>query len=111
MIQLLKNFRSKDGLTAMAIAAAILLAPEVVHAAANSDEWVKPATGLIDALRSGLMQIGAVVIGLVIIGRGIYIASTGNPDIGKLAMVIFGGVLIMAGPKSMALLLEIAQAS
>ncbi len=91
-------------LTTLSLFAVVLLMPEVAHA--QNSEWVKPATGLIEALRSGLVQIGAIVIGLAVIGVGIYITFSGEPNFKRLGMIIFGGLLIIAGPESIALLLE-----
>lgn len=74
--------------------------------AQGSDEWVKPATGLIEALRSGLVTVGALVVGLMVVGRAIFMVFSGNPDWQKIGVVILGGVLIMAGPAAIAALLE-----
>ncbi len=90
--------------TSLALIVALCLIPEI--ASANSDEWIKPATGLIDALRSGLVKIGALVVGLAIVGRGIFMALSGNPDWSKIGIMILGGIFIMAGPTAIAALLE-----
>jgi conjugal transfer pilus assembly protein TraA len=94
--------------TTLTIAAVIIFAPEIAFAQ-SSDEWVKPASDLIDALRSGLVTAGALIVGLAVVARGIWIAMSGNPEWQKIGMIIMGGVMIMAGPKVMAALLEVAQ--
>ncbi len=78
--------------------------------AQTSDEWVKPMTGLVDSLRGGAVTIGALIVGLAVVIRGIMMALSGNPDWSKIGMVIVGGVLIMAGPSAIAALLTAAQA-
>lgn len=91
------------------LSAVFVLAPEIAVAAQASADWVKPATGLIESLQSGLVQAGAVLVGLAVVARGIFIAVSGNPDWQKIGMVIFGGVLIMTGPKIITTLLELAK--
>ena len=79
-------------------------------ALAQSDgEWVKPAEGIIKALQSGLVTAGLALAGVGIIALGIWGAVTGRMDWGRFGYVILGGVLVMAGPRVIAALLEIAR--
>ena len=79
-------------------------------AMAQSDgEWVKPAEGIIKALQSGLVTAGLALADVGIIALGIWGAVTGRMDWGRFGYVILGGVLVMAGPRVIAALLEIAR--
>lgn len=91
----------------LGLAAALVLIPDLAMAA--DDDWVKPGTSLIDTLQSGLVTIGALVVGIGVIGVGLWAAATGHLDLKRLAMVIIGGILIMAGPAMIAAMLERAQ--
>jgi hypothetical protein len=86
----------------------ILIAGDA-HAA--NDDWVKPGVGLVETLQSGLVTFGALFVGLAVIGFAIYTAAQsvlgdGRVNWGKLFTIIIAGVLIMAGPSMMALLLQ-----
>lgn len=89
------------------VAAFIAIFPDIAIAA--DDDWVKEGTSLIDTLRSGLVTIGALVVGIGVIVVGIWAAATGRLDWLRLAMTILGGILIMSGPAMAAALLERAQ--
>ena len=97
-----------SALTTMAIIAVTIFTPEVALAQ-GSDEWVKPATDLIDTLKSGVVVIGTALVGIAVMGYGIYTIWGDNPNFKRLAMIVLGGAMIVAGPHIMAGLLEIAQ--
>ena len=78
---------------AAAVAALAILEP--AHA---QDGWESPATDLIETLNSGLVKIGAVLIGVAIIAFGMWGALTARIDWMRLAMILIGGGLVMAGP-------------
>ena len=99
-----------SALSTMAIIAVAILVPEVALAQ-GSDEWVKPATDLIDTLRSGVVLIGTGLVGIAVMGYGIYTIWGDNPNFKRLGMIVLGGAMIVAGPYVMAGLLEIAQQS
>ena len=77
--------------------------------AQSQEEWVKPASALLEALESGFVQIGAIGIGIAVIAFGIWTTFTGEPNWKKLFGMIFGGILIMTGPEAIRALLESAQ--
>jgi type IV secretory pathway VirB2 component (pilin) len=81
------------------------LTPELAFAA---EDWVKPATDLVETLRSGVVQIGAVLVGLGVVAIGVWMGVTGRGEWQRLGYVIAGGILVMAGPEAIAKLLEIA---
>jgi len=88
--------------------ALIVAFPNAVKATSSGD-WTKPATGIIDTLSSGLVTIGALVVGLAVVGYGIWQALQPEPNFKRLGMIIFGGVCIMAGPQAVAAILQAAQ--
>jgi type IV secretory pathway VirB2 component (pilin) len=75
-------------------------------AIAANDAWVQPATELLDVLEGGLVSIGAPIIGIGIIGLGLWSSLAGNMDWKRLGFVILGGILVMAGPAALRALLE-----
>lgn len=75
-------------------------------AAASSSDWVQPAVTIIESLRSGVVTVGALLVGLCIMFVGVWACISLNMDWKKLGYVGFGGVLIMAGPQAIAALLE-----
>lgn len=87
---------------------AIIALPSIAHAAGSAD-WVQPGTGLMENLESGLVQIGAIVIGIGVITVGIWACFTGHLKWERLGYVILGGVLVMAGPSMLRALLESVQ--
>lgn len=93
-----------------AAVAGIVVFPRAAVAAANSD-WVKPGIGLVETLQSGLVTVGALLVGLAVVGFAIYTAvqsvlGDGRVNWGKLFTIIIAGVLIMAGPSMLAMLLQ-----
>lgn len=78
--------------------------------AAAEDEWVQPGVNIIEALRSGVVTIGALVVGLGVMVVGVWACATLRMEWSKLGYVLIGGILIMAGPQMVAALLELAQA-
>jgi len=92
----------------MAFFLVVILVTGDVNAQTSAD-WTKPATGIIDTLKSGLVTIGALVVGLAVIGYGIWQALQPEPNFKRLGMIIFGGVCIMAGPQAVAAILQAAQ--
>jgi len=66
--------------------------------AAGADGWEQPAVKLIEVLESGLVKIATVVIGVAILGYAIYQAFQNDFQIKPLAVKVFAGILIMAGP-------------
>lgn len=89
-------------------AVAMLVLPALAHAAGSAD-WVQPGTGLMENLESGLVQIGAIVIGIGVIIVGIWACFSGHLKWERLGYVILGGVLVMAGPSMIRALLESVQ--
>ena len=100
----MKYFKTKTALLTVAALALVIAFPEISHAQ-NSEDWIKPAVGLIEVLQSGLVQLGAAVIGIGIIIVGAYMGVTGDLAGKKLAGAICGGILVVAGPKMLAALL------
>ena len=101
----MKTISSSPILVASLMVAFAILLPNVALAQATGDAWVKPATGLIDSLRVGMVQIGAAVVAVGIIGVGIWAGLSGRMDWSRFGYVLFGGVLVMAGPSAIGALL------
>jgi len=75
----------------------------VAHA--QSVAWVQETTTLLSVMESGLVQIGAPVVGIGIIIVGAFAAFSGRLEWNKAAWVLFGGLLIVSGPTALRLLL------
>lgn len=74
--------------------------------AATGDAWADPAIGLIDVLESGLVKIGAALLGIAIIAFGAWGAITAKIEWSKFGFILIGGILIVAGPLMIRTLLE-----
>jgi len=92
----------------VALAVLLFADPTFAQTTAASDEWVKPGVDTINRLRSGVVTAGAAAIGLGIMILGVWACLTFRMNWDKLGYVIFGGILIMAGPQMAAGLLELA---
>jgi hypothetical protein len=95
-------------LTILILATSILFPAGNVLAAANSGDWVKPGVSIIEGLQSGVVTIGALVIGLGVMVVGVWACATLRMEWSKLGYVLIGGILIMAGPTMVNALLELA---
>ncbi|WP_020592821.1 TrbC/VirB2 family protein [Kiloniella laminariae] len=85
-----------------------VLAPFNAMAAGNG-EWIKPATGLLENLESGLVTFGVPVVGIAVLLVGIGGALFLNLDPKKMGVVIGAGALITVGPAAIKGLLALAQ--
>ncbi len=81
---MMPKFLTPPVVVIQSIFAAVLLMPEVALAQ-NNAEWVNAETSLIEVLRSNMDQIGAIIIGFFIIGAGICIIISGEPNLLRLA--------------------------
>lgn len=75
----------------------------------GSGDWVRPATGLMTTLESGLVKIGSAGIGIGIIFLGLVACITARMEWNKFAYVLLGGLFIMAGPAALRALLNATQ--
>ncbi|MEQ8664833.1 MAG: TrbC/VirB2 family protein [Rhodospirillales bacterium] len=75
--------------------------------AANGDAWADPALEVIEVLESGLVKIGAMVIGIGIIAFGAWGALTARIEWSKFGFILIGGLLVVAGPTMIRTLLEV----
>ncbi len=89
------------------ILAAVIALTDPAFAAASAD-WVKPATDMAKSLESGMVKIGAVLVGIGIIFVGLAAALIGHLHWDKFGYVLLGGILIMAGPAALRSLLSSA---
>lgn len=90
-----------------ALAVALLCDPAF---AAGGEGWEKPATDIMTVLQSGLVKIGSLLIGIGIIVFGGWGALTGRIEWNKFGFILIGGILVMAGPSMIKLLLAAATA-
>lgn len=88
-----------------ALCAVLVLAPELALAAA-SDDWVKPATGMIETLQGGVTMIAQGLLLVAIVVRGIMMAMSGTAEWQKMGMLLIGALLVAVGPKILIALLE-----
>lgn len=78
----------------------------VVDPALAQEAWEQPAIKLIELLESGLVKIGAALIGIGIIAFGAWGALSGRLDWSKFGMMLIGGLLVMAGPTMLRAILQ-----
>ncbi|MCF8482153.1 MAG: TrbC/VirB2 family protein [Rhodospirillum sp.] len=76
-----------------------------VGPAMAADDWAAPGVSLAESLESGMVKIGAALIGLGIIVVGFILVMTQRMQADKIGYVIAGGILIMAGPTMLRALL------
>src|SRR3546814_7476431 len=62
-------------LALMAVSLIVSLIPQLAWAAGD-DSWVQPGTSLMENLESGLVTLGAVVVGIGVIGGGLRSEAT-----------------------------------
>ncbi|MCV0423986.1 MAG: TrbC/VirB2 family protein [Roseibium sp.] len=75
---------------------------------AMAQDWSAPATGMLESLESGLINIAAPVIGVGVIIYGIWAMVTGRIDIMRLAQLVGAGALVIFGPTALRALLSAA---
>ena len=75
--------------------------------AANGEAWADPALEVIGVLESGLVKIGAMVIGIGIIAFGAWGALTARIEWSRFGFILTGGLLVVAGPTMIRALLEV----
>ncbi|WP_142850716.1 TrbC/VirB2 family protein [Telmatospirillum sp. J64-1] len=85
-----------------------LMALAIAEPSFAQDAWEEPAIGLVERLESGLVKIAAALIGIGIIVYGAYGTISGRLDWLKFGMILFGGILVMAGPGMIRALLSMA---
>lgn len=73
--------------------------------AQGSDEWVKPASDLVDSLNSGLIKIGAPVLGVAIIIYGLSMAFSDDIKWRRMFTLVVAGALVFSGPTILTALL------
>lgn len=95
-------------LVSLALAAACLLLALVGPALAQSSDWVQPGIGLLEALESGLVKIGAIAVGIAIIVLGLLACFTQRMEWNKFGFILIGGLMVMAGPAMLRMLLSMA---
>lgn len=63
-----------------------------------SGDWYEPIISLFETVQTGVGKIGTIVIGLGVMGLGVWAGLTGRMDWVRAGMIIFGGVLVTSGP-------------
>jgi hypothetical protein len=79
----------------LALAAVALLADPTL--AADAD-WIKPAEEGVKSLTSSLISVGAPLIGLSLIGYGLWAAMTQRLDWARIWVFFIAGLLVTVGP-------------
>ncbi len=82
----------------LAVLALLIIFDPTLALSAGSSEWIKPATGLLDDLTSGLIQIGIPVVGLGIVALGIWGGVSGRIDWNRVGMIFVAGLFVTVGP-------------
>ncbi|MCW9033496.1 MAG: TrbC/VirB2 family protein [Alphaproteobacteria bacterium] len=91
--------------TVLAVSLVALLTTEPALAQ-SADGWEQPAVKLIELFESGLVKIGALLIGVGIIGLGAMAALSGKIEWSAFGYRLIGGLLVIAGPTMIKSLLE-----
>ena len=81
--------------TIAAVAVAALSCPTL---AADAADWIEPAADGAKSLAESLVTFGAPILGLCLVGFGVFAVMTGRLDFHRLWMFMLGGVLIGVGP-------------
>lgn len=92
----------------LAIAFVMFVAPELAWAAGD-DAWVQPGVEAAENVESGLVTLGAVLVGIGVIVVGIVACVMGKLEWNRLIYAIIGGILIMAGPAIVRALINLSK--
>lgn len=82
--------------TAVAVGAA--LAVVAVPALAADADWIKPVSDGATSLSTALTAVAGAIIGLGIVGAGIWAAMTQRIEWNKLWVFVVAGLLVSVGP-------------
>ncbi len=76
--------------------AAAMISP--TYALAQSAEWIEPASGLVESISGGLVQIGVPIVGVGLLLAALWGGLTGNIKAERIKVLVIAGLLITAGP-------------
>lgn len=85
--------------------AVLLLNPAIAYAGA---EWASPVVTTFGFLESGMVQIGAVVVGLGVVAFGAYSAMFGSMRWERLVNYVIAAIIIVAAPTAIRALVNLA---
>ncbi len=78
-----------------AVTVAVVSCPAL---AADTSDWIEPASKGAESLADSLKTFGAPILGLCLAGFGGWAVMTGHIDFRRLWMFLLGGVFIGVGP-------------
>lgn len=83
---------------AATIGVAFGLALPALAAGGGSADWIKPAEEGVTSLTTSLVTIGGALIGLSIVGYGLWAAMTQRLDWARIWVFFIAGLLVTIGP-------------
>ncbi|SFU15602.1 TrbC/VIRB2 family protein [Pseudovibrio denitrificans] len=98
-----KSFLTRE--VKLFLLAVLLLNPAIAYAGA---EWASPVVTTFGYLESGMVQIGAVVVGLGVVAFGAYSAMFGNMRWERLINYVIAAIIIVAAPAAIRALVDLA---
>jgi membrane associated rhomboid family serine protease len=95
-------------LAIVATGAALAVAAAFPALAANAD-WISPANEGVTSLTTSLVTMGGGLIGLSIVGYGLWAAMTQRIDWARIWVFFVAGLLVTVGPLAMTWFIELMQ--
>ncbi|WNZ53987.1 TrbC/VirB2 family protein (plasmid) [Microbulbifer sp. MKSA007] len=98
-----KSFLTRE--VKLFLLAVLLLNPAIAYAGAD---WANPAVTTFGYLESGMVQIGAVVVGLGVVAFGAWSAMSGSMRWERLVNYVIAAIIIVAAPTAIRALVDLA---
>ncbi|KZK87624.1 hypothetical protein PsW64_00921 [Pseudovibrio sp. W64] len=89
----------------LVVFAVLLLNPTIAFAGAD---WASPVVTTFGFLESGMVQIGAVVVGLGVVAFGAWSAMSGSMRWERLVNYVIAAIIIVAAPTAIRALVNLA---
>lgn len=106
----MKHFKHTALPTALALALASILAVPAL-AASGSADWIAPASEGVTSLTKSLVTIGGALIGLSLVGYGLWAAMTQRIEWPKIWVFFIAGLLVTVGPAAITWFIDLMQKS
>lgn len=79
-------------------------------AGSGSADWIKPAEDGVKSLTTSLVTIGGALIGLSIVGYGLWAAMTQRLEWAKIWVFFVAGLLVTVGPAAILWFIDLMKA-
>lgn len=90
---------------------AIIAAISAVPALADDADWIAPLDKGVSSLTTSLVAVAGALIGLSIVGYGIWAAIRQRVEWEKLMYIFFGGLLVTIGPAAIVWFIDMMKSS